>query len=106
MFPVLVIVYARLARREERDVRAQFGEAWGGYVAWTPAFIPRRRLLKAAKSQVSQEVAMDTAVGLVQAYLQWGVEVPGIAAPETPATGRPDRDRTVRDERRGPRRTV
>jgi len=54
VFPVLVIIYARLARREERDVRAQFGEAWDGYVAWTLAFVPRlRRLPKAAMSRVS-----------------------------------------------------
>ena len=41
MFPVLVVTYARLARREERDVRATFGPAWDTYAAETPAFIPR-----------------------------------------------------------------
>ena len=43
MFPILVTVYARLARREERDVRAQFGVEWDAYAGWTPAFIPRLR---------------------------------------------------------------
>jgi protein-S-isoprenylcysteine O-methyltransferase Ste14 len=43
MFPILVGVYARLARREERDVRAQFGVAWDAYAGRTPAFIPRLR---------------------------------------------------------------
>jgi len=43
MFPILVTVYARLARREEWDVRAQFGEAWDGYARRTPAFFPRLR---------------------------------------------------------------
>ena len=43
MFPVLVAVYTRLARREEQDVRAQFGDAWDAYAARTPAFLPRLR---------------------------------------------------------------
>lgn len=43
MFPILVGVYARLARREERDVRAQFGVVWDTYAGRTPAFIPRLR---------------------------------------------------------------
>lgn len=43
MFPILVTVYARLARREEQDVRAQFGSAWDAYAARTPAFLPRLR---------------------------------------------------------------
>ena len=41
MFPILVVTYARLARREERDVRATFGAAWDAYAAETPRFIPR-----------------------------------------------------------------
>lgn len=41
MFPVLVYMYLRLARREERDVAAEFGEAYRRYAARTPAFIPR-----------------------------------------------------------------
>jgi protein-S-isoprenylcysteine O-methyltransferase Ste14 len=50
MFPILVYTYARLARREEAEVRAEFGELWDRYAAVTPAFIPRlgrsRRHLK------------------------------------------------------------
>jgi len=42
MFPILVVVYARLARAEEREVAARFGKAWTDYAAHTPAFIPRR----------------------------------------------------------------
>ena len=41
MFPVLVTMYVRLARREERDVAADFGEAYARYAARTPAFFPR-----------------------------------------------------------------
>jgi protein-S-isoprenylcysteine O-methyltransferase Ste14 len=43
MFPILVWMYVRLARREEREVRAEFGEAYSRYAAATPAFFPRLR---------------------------------------------------------------
>lgn len=41
MFPVLVFMYVRLARREEREALAEFGEAYALYAAQTPAFWPR-----------------------------------------------------------------
>lgn len=41
MFPVLVYMYVRLARREEREVEAEFGEQYARYRAGTPAFFPR-----------------------------------------------------------------
>lgn len=41
MFPVLACAYARLARREEAEVRATFGETYARYAAVTPAFVPR-----------------------------------------------------------------
>ncbi|MCB1567708.1 MAG: isoprenylcysteine carboxylmethyltransferase family protein [Xanthomonadales bacterium] len=41
MFPVLVGVYAVLARREERDCEAKFGDAFRLYRQRTPAFLPR-----------------------------------------------------------------
>lgn len=40
LFPVLLIVYARLAHQEERDVLVEFGEAYVQYRERTPAFIP------------------------------------------------------------------
>jgi protein-S-isoprenylcysteine O-methyltransferase Ste14 len=43
MFPIMVAVYAVLARREERDCRAQFGDAYRDYMRRTPAFIPQFR---------------------------------------------------------------
>jgi protein-S-isoprenylcysteine O-methyltransferase Ste14 len=43
MFPILVWMYARLGRREEGEVRAEFGETYARYAAATPAFIPRLR---------------------------------------------------------------
>ena len=42
MFPILVFVYTRLARAEEREVAARFGEDWREYAEHTPAFVPRR----------------------------------------------------------------
>lgn len=40
MFPILVTMYVRLARREEREVLAEFGSAYAHYADRTPAFIP------------------------------------------------------------------
>jgi len=41
MFPVLVYMYVRLARREEDEVAREFGEAYRRYAAVVPAFVPR-----------------------------------------------------------------
>ncbi|MBY3598722.1 methyltransferase family protein [Rhizobium bangladeshense] len=41
MFPVLVWVYVRLAKREEEASRAEFGAAWDAYARAVPRFIPR-----------------------------------------------------------------
>jgi hypothetical protein len=41
MFPILVWVYARLARNEEREVAKEFGADWTAYAQHTPAFWPR-----------------------------------------------------------------
>jgi methanethiol S-methyltransferase len=41
MFPILVVMYVRLARREEREALAEFGERYARYAATTPAFLPR-----------------------------------------------------------------
>lgn len=42
MFPLLVWLYYRLARREEADMLAQFGRRYDVYRQHTPAFIPRK----------------------------------------------------------------
>ena len=46
MFPVLVAMYVRLARAEEREALATFGDAYRRYMATTPGWLPRlaRRL--------------------------------------------------------------
>lgn len=41
MFPILVVMYVRLAHREEREAIAAFGQAYSDYAAVTPAFFPR-----------------------------------------------------------------
>lgn len=43
MFPVLVLVYRRLAINEERDVSERFGAGWDRYAEATPRLIPRIR---------------------------------------------------------------
>jgi protein-S-isoprenylcysteine O-methyltransferase Ste14 len=40
MFPVLIWMYARLARKEEQDMQARFGEAYIRSVAGRPRFVP------------------------------------------------------------------
>ncbi len=42
MFPILVTMYIRLAKREERDAMAEFGDAYRLYAQATPRFFPRR----------------------------------------------------------------
>jgi protein-S-isoprenylcysteine O-methyltransferase Ste14 len=43
MFPVLVWMYVRLAKAEERQVQIEFGEAYTDYARSVPAFIPHLR---------------------------------------------------------------
>jgi protein-S-isoprenylcysteine O-methyltransferase Ste14 len=52
MFPILVIVYTRLAYHEERESEAEFGEAYTTYAAQTPAFIPRLLKLQVGQAHV------------------------------------------------------
>jgi protein-S-isoprenylcysteine O-methyltransferase Ste14 len=41
MFPVLAVMYVRLAKQEEAESRAAFGQAYDAYTARVPAFLPR-----------------------------------------------------------------
>jgi len=40
-WPALLLIYYRLARREEREAEAQFGDAYRAYRARVPMFVPR-----------------------------------------------------------------
>lgn len=46
MLPFLAVIYFRLARREEADMRAEFGSAYDSYAARTGMFLPTRILHK------------------------------------------------------------
>lgn len=48
MFPILVWIYVRLARSEERDAIAEFGNEYDHYRNNTPAFIPSFRKERSA----------------------------------------------------------
>jgi len=41
MYPVLVVMYALLGKREEKEMLAQFGDEYRRYMEAVPAFIPR-----------------------------------------------------------------
>jgi protein-S-isoprenylcysteine O-methyltransferase Ste14 len=41
MAPVLIFMYVRQARREDKELEARFGDAFTSYAARVPAFIPR-----------------------------------------------------------------
>ena len=51
MFPILVTMYVRLARREEREVEGEFGETYTRYATVTPAFFPRLRRTPPVEAQ-------------------------------------------------------
>jgi protein-S-isoprenylcysteine O-methyltransferase Ste14 len=44
-WPILIAVYYRLARREEREAEAVFGDAYRAYEVRVPMFVPRLRHL-------------------------------------------------------------
>ncbi len=55
MFPFLVVMYLRLARREESEAIAEFGEAYRGYMARVPGFLPSlSRLLAISHDRVGE----------------------------------------------------
>ena len=51
MFPVLVWMYVRLARQEEREALAQFSDAYKDYARRVPAFVPRLSQRAGAKAR-------------------------------------------------------
>lgn len=55
MAPVLVVAYLRLARREEQELEARFGDAYRAYRAQVPAFVPRWRPRSVSVIQISRD---------------------------------------------------
>ena len=51
LFPVIVLIYVHLARKEEKTMVEKFGDAYLDYQNQVPMFIPRRRNWKAFVGQ-------------------------------------------------------
>ncbi len=67
MFPILLVVYRRLAMREEREVRAQFGALYDEYAERTPRFLPRLHQLPPVvhEPEHSGELAAIPPIGIL-----------------------------------------
>ncbi len=82
MFPVLLVMYARLAASEETELRQRFGAAYDAYAARTPRFLPR---VAAGPSTTAALVLVALAVAAPGAMAQ---AAPGAAAAaQTSAAG-------------------
>lgn len=55
MFPVLVIMYRKLAQQEEMEASEAFGHAYARYAAVTPAFIPQFRWSASQKPSIPRD---------------------------------------------------
>ena len=51
MFPVLVVMYVKLARNEEREAIVTFGDHYRRYMADVPGFIPHLSRLSGGPAQ-------------------------------------------------------
>ena len=51
MFPILVVVYVRLANKEEVMVISEFGDEYLNYMSNTPAWLPKFKLDKESKTE-------------------------------------------------------
>lgn len=49
MFPILIFMYVRLARREEQEALEEFGERYRRYMRTVPAFFPNWERLKGSR---------------------------------------------------------
>jgi hypothetical protein len=67
MAPILLVMYVRLARREDEELAARFGEAFREYAARTPAFIPggrgRPREVIAGRAPGDERAEVSQALG-------------------------------------------
>jgi protein-S-isoprenylcysteine O-methyltransferase Ste14 len=68
MSPMLIVMYVRLARREDLELATFFGEAFLDWVARTPGFIPLGR------GRVDRKLWARTAatsIGVPPPFLRW-----------------------------------
>ena len=74
MFPVLVIVYRRLAQREERDVAAEFGDEWWTYAEDRSRFVPPlQRLRRLRQPTAATSVVRPVAAPSRPAHVSSGI---------------------------------
>lgn len=59
MFPILVFMYWRLAKTEERDSLAAFGDSYAAYMRTTPAFIPRLGAGRSARKPLASPTTKE-----------------------------------------------
>jgi len=59
MWPVLTFAYYRLAMREEREMVAQFGDAYDEYRRRVPPFVPRRRRSTSRHAPTTQDLQTE-----------------------------------------------
>lgn len=52
MFPVLTVMYVKLARTAEQDARAAFGDAYDRYAAEVPGLFPKLSRISARNRPV------------------------------------------------------
>lgn len=50
MFPILLVMYGRLAVTEEAEMRTQLGSDFDAYAARTPRFLPSWRISNVASA--------------------------------------------------------
>jgi len=55
MYPILIYLYVRLARREEADMRTEFGPAYDEYRRTTGMFLPRLFVARKAQFQTQAQ---------------------------------------------------
>ncbi len=54
MWPLLIVIYYRLAKREEADMAQEFGQAYIDYQQRTGMFLPRLRASRLSTASTSQ----------------------------------------------------
>jgi hypothetical protein len=64
MWPVLAVIYYRLARREEADMRAEFGAAYDEYAERTGMFLPTKLFRGRRTGSPARSLSVGIAVGL------------------------------------------